>query len=82
MYRDLSLTDQRLMQFQINLSQQFVHPHQLLRHFRQPAAVREVSLFTHRDFVKKRRVELLKQSILDSLPEKIKKNKPRNLIST
>jgi len=39
-----------------------------------------VSMVIHRDFVKKRLVELLKQSILDSLPEKIKKNKPRNII--
>ncbi len=53
---------------------------QLIRHFKQPAPVREVSMITHRDFVKKRLVELLKQSILDSLPEKIKKNKPRNTI--
>ncbi|HNU89645.1 MAG TPA: hydrogen peroxide-inducible genes activator [Ferruginibacter sp.] len=53
---------------------------QLIRHFKQPAPVREVSMVTHRDFVKKRLVELLKQSILDSLPEKIKKNKPRNII--
>ncbi len=53
---------------------------QLIRHFKQPAPVREVSMVIHRDFVKKRLVELLKQSILDSLPEKIKKNKPRNII--
>lgn len=54
---------------------------QLIRHFKQPAPVREVSMVTHRDFVKKRLVELLKRSILDSLPEKIKKNKPRNVVA-
>ncbi len=54
---------------------------QLIRHFKQPAPVREVSMVTHRDFVKKRLVELLKHSILDSLPGKIKKNKPRNVVA-
>ena len=54
---------------------------QLVRHFKQPAPMREVSIVLHRDFVKKRLVELLKQSILDSLPEKIKMNKPRNIIA-
>ena len=54
---------------------------QLIRHFKQPAPVREVSMVTHRDFVKKRLVELLKRSILDSLPEKIKKNKPQNIVA-
>jgi len=54
---------------------------QMLRHFKQPAPMREVSIVLHRDFVKKRLVELLKQSILDSLPEKIKKNKSRNVIA-
>ena len=43
--------------------------------------MREVSIVLHRDFVKKRLVELLKQSILDSLPEKIKMNKPRNVVA-
>ena len=48
---------------------------QLLRHFKHPSPMREVSIVVHRDFVKKRLVEALKQSILISLPEKIKKNK-------
>jgi LysR family hydrogen peroxide-inducible transcriptional activator len=54
---------------------------QLIRHFRQPKPTREVSMVTHRDFVKKRLIELLKQAILDSLPAKIKNNKPKNVIS-
>ena len=53
---------------------------QLLRHFKQPAPMREVSLVIHRDFVKKRLVDLLKQSILEALPEKIKRNTSRNII--
>ena len=45
-----------------------------IRHFKHPAPVREISLITHRDFVKRRLVEALKQSILESIPEKIMKN--------
>jgi LysR family hydrogen peroxide-inducible transcriptional activator len=48
---------------------------QHLRYFKQPAPVREVSLVTHRTFVKRRLVEALKQQILLAVPEKIKKNK-------
>jgi LysR family hydrogen peroxide-inducible transcriptional activator len=48
---------------------------QLLRHFKQPAPVREVSLVVHRQFVKKRLVDALKQVILSAVPEKVKKNK-------
>lgn len=46
-----------------------------VRHFKQPAPMREVSLVVHRDFVKKRLIELLKKEILFSIPSKIKKNK-------
>jgi LysR family hydrogen peroxide-inducible transcriptional activator len=48
---------------------------QLLRYFKPPAPMREVSLVVHRDFVKKKLIELLKQEILKAIPEKIKKNK-------
>ncbi|MEP6676689.1 MAG: LysR substrate-binding domain-containing protein [Ferruginibacter sp.] len=53
---------------------------QLIRHFRKPAPVREISIVIHRDFVKKRLIELLKITIIDSLPEKIKKNKAQFII--
>ncbi len=48
---------------------------QLLRHFKQPSPMREVSLVVHRDFVKKKLVEIFKKEILASIPEKIRKNK-------
>lgn len=48
---------------------------QLLRQFRQPAPMREVSLVVHRDFVKKKLVEIFRQEIIASIPDKIKKNK-------
>ena len=46
-----------------------------IRYFKHPAPVREVSLVVHRTFVKRRLVEALKQQIVLSVPEKIKKNK-------
>ena len=49
--------------------------HQHLRYFKHPAPVREVSLVMHRNFVKRRLVEALKQQIIATIPEKIKKNK-------
>jgi LysR family hydrogen peroxide-inducible transcriptional activator len=53
---------------------------QSIRHFKKPVPMREVSMVIHRDFVKKRLVELLKEAILDSIPEKIKLNKSQNTI--
>ncbi len=53
---------------------------QNLRYFKSPVPVREVSIVTHRDFVKKKLVELLKKEILSSIPEKIKKNKKTTLV--
>jgi LysR family hydrogen peroxide-inducible transcriptional activator len=52
----------------------------LIRHFRQPAPMREVSLVVHRDFIKQRLLLVLKQEIVLALPEKIKKNKNLNVV--
>lgn len=52
-----------------------------IRHFKSPSPVREVSLVIHRDFVKRRLIEVLKEEILHFLPEKIKKNKPKKLVA-
>jgi LysR family hydrogen peroxide-inducible transcriptional activator len=46
-----------------------------LKQFKRPAPLREVSLVVHRDFVKKRLIDILKKEILKALPEKIRKNK-------
>lgn len=48
---------------------------QLLRQFRQPSPMREVSLVVHRDFVKKKLVDIFKKEVIASIPDKIKKNK-------
>ena len=47
---------------------------QLLRQFKHPAPMREVSLVVHRDFVKKKLVEIFKKEIVASIPERIRKN--------
>jgi LysR family hydrogen peroxide-inducible transcriptional activator len=53
---------------------------QLLRSFKKPVPMRQVSLVMHRDFIKKRLVELLKKEIIAAVPEKIQKNKNTNVV--
>lgn len=52
----------------------------MIRHFKSPAPVREVSLVTHRDFIKKKLVDALKQEIIAILPSKLILNKNKNLV--
>jgi LysR family transcriptional regulator, hydrogen peroxide-inducible genes activator len=52
----------------------------MIRHFKAPAPVREVSLVTHRNYVKKKLVDVLKEEVLKSLPKKIMLNKNSNVI--
>jgi LysR family transcriptional regulator, hydrogen peroxide-inducible genes activator len=52
-----------------------------LREFKKPAPMREVSLVVHRDFVKRRLIEILKHGILESIPAKIRNNKNRNVVA-
>lgn len=51
-----------------------------IRQFKHPAPMREVSLAVHRDFVKQRLVEVLKQEILNTIPDKIRQNKNANVV--
>jgi LysR family hydrogen peroxide-inducible transcriptional activator len=53
---------------------------QLVRHFKRPAPMREVSLVVHRDFVKQRLVAALKEEIIRSVPEKIRQNRNLNVV--
>jgi len=52
----------------------------MVRHFKSPVPVREVSLVTHRNYVKKKLVDVLKEEIIRTLPEKINKNRKNNLV--
>jgi LysR family hydrogen peroxide-inducible transcriptional activator len=53
---------------------------QLIRHFKRPAPMREVSLVVHRDFVKQRLVAALKAEIIGSVPDKVRQNKDLNVV--
>lgn len=48
---------------------------QYIRFFKPPAPAREISLVMHRVFTKRRLVDALKTSIVDNLPERLKKGK-------
>jgi len=56
------------------------HQQNHLRYFKQPSPVREVSIVTHRDFVKRKLIELLKKEILAVVPQKLRKNKKTTVI--
>lgn len=47
----------------------------LLRKFKKPEPVREVSIVIHRDHLKKRFIDALKKEIINALPEKLNKSK-------
>ncbi|HMR91201.1 MAG TPA: hydrogen peroxide-inducible genes activator [Chitinophagaceae bacterium] len=53
---------------------------QLLRPFKKPAPVREVSLVVHRSYAKKKLIDILKAQILEAVPEKIRKNKTQQVV--
>jgi LysR family hydrogen peroxide-inducible transcriptional activator len=53
----------------------------LVRHFKSPEPVREISLVSHKNFSKKGVLKSLKTSILESLPNKIKENRDHNILS-
>src|SRR5450432_1949832 len=46
-----------------------------VRHFKGPAPMREVSLVVHRDFVKQRLIDVLRQEIVRAVMEKLRQNK-------
>lgn len=53
---------------------------QLIRQFKKPAPMREVSVVVQRDFVKKRLIDALKEEIILSIPKKLKKNQSVNVV--
>ncbi len=53
---------------------------QLIRHFRNPAPMREVSLVVHRDFVKQRLMQVLRQEIIAAVPGKVRQNKNLHVV--
>lgn len=53
---------------------------QLIRHFKKPSPMREVSLVVHRNYAKKKLIDVLKEQILQTVPEKIRKNKAQQVV--
>ena len=51
-----------------------------LRYFKPPAPVREVSIVTHRNYVKLRLVQALRQEVLAAIPQKMEKNKKKVIV--
>jgi LysR family transcriptional regulator, hydrogen peroxide-inducible genes activator len=51
-----------------------------VRHFKAPVPVREVSLVTHRNFVKQRILEALRQEILRSVPQDMRQQGRREVL--
>jgi LysR family transcriptional regulator, hydrogen peroxide-inducible genes activator len=52
----------------------------LIRNFKKPVPMREVSIVVHRDHLKKRLIDILKKEIIIALPEKVIKNKIQNVL--
>jgi LysR family transcriptional regulator, hydrogen peroxide-inducible genes activator len=52
-----------------------------VRFFKSPAPMREMSLVTHRTFVKKRLIEALKKEVLASLPPQLRRQKSGKILT-
>lgn len=52
----------------------------LVRQFKKPTPMREVSIVTHRDHLKKRMIDALHREIINAIPDKVEKNKSQNII--
>jgi LysR family hydrogen peroxide-inducible transcriptional activator len=52
-----------------------------LRYFKPPTPVREISIATHRQYVKDKLIEVLKETILAVMPEEMKENKKINVLA-
>jgi len=54
---------------------------QRIKYFKDPQPVREVSLVTHRSYLKKKLIKLLENAILESIPEHLKEKGQRPVIA-
>lgn len=51
-----------------------------IRHFKSPEPVREISLVTHKNFIKKRMLNALKEEILEIIPKAMKQKKKKDIV--
>ncbi len=54
---------------------------ELVRYFKSPEPVREISMFTHRDFVKKKLIKTLVDEVVASVPAKMLKKAKRGVVA-
>jgi len=52
-----------------------------LRMFKAPTPVREISLVTHREFLKANLIQSLKETVLSVIPNEMKQNKQINVLA-
>ncbi|MFC5282387.1 hydrogen peroxide-inducible genes activator [Pedobacter alpinus] len=52
-----------------------------LRYFKSPEPSREISIVTHKNFIKKRMIDALEQEILNSIPKRLKTKKKKEIIA-
>ncbi|MBC7425727.1 MAG: hydrogen peroxide-inducible genes activator [Bacteroidia bacterium] len=52
----------------------------MIRYFRSPEPIREVSMFTHRNFVKKKLIRALSEEIIEAMPQKMRKKEKRAVV--
>ena len=64
-----------LVTFNLNNSQK-----KRLRFFKPPTPVREISIVTHREYVKHKLIEVLKETILSIIPDEMKNGKKVNVL--
>ena len=51
-----------------------------VRYFKSPEPAREVSIVMHRNFLKRRMIEALKNEILDFLPKRLRTKKKKEIM--
>jgi LysR family hydrogen peroxide-inducible transcriptional activator len=51
-----------------------------VRHFKEPVPMREVSIVVHRDYIKKKLIDLILKEIILAIPENIKGNKSQYIV--
>lgn len=51
-----------------------------IRYFKEPTPVREISIVTHREYVKEKLIEALKEVILEVIPDELKSSKKINVL--
>ncbi len=52
-----------------------------LRYFKSPEPSREISIVTHKNFIKKRMIDALENEILNSIPKRLKTKKKKEIIA-